>query len=139
MDKKIYRLLIRSLDDKLSDRKKRQLNNYMSDLPELQKERKIFLKMRDLISEQDYESDNLFVKKVLSKINALTNEKIITVSFNNLLYDSFKKIAYSGIAATILLLIITYFSQGTLNPFSFLNPSGIFQEPDLLSYALLNF
>ncbi|MCK4407915.1 MAG: hypothetical protein KAV44_09585 [Bacteroidales bacterium] len=136
---KIYRLLIRSLDNKLSAKKQRRLNNYLSALPELQKERKIFVKIRDLIREQDYEPDNLFIKKVLSKIDAFKNEKIITVSFDNLLYDSFKKVAYSGIAATILLMLITYFSQGSLNPFSFLNPSGIFREPDLLSYALLNF
>ncbi len=139
MNKKIYRLLIRSLDNKLSAKKQRRLNNYLSALPELQKERKIFLKMRDLIREQDYEPDNLFVKKVLRKIDVIKNEKIITASFDNLLYDSFKKLAYSGIAATILLMIITYFSQGSLNPFSFLNTSEIFQEPDLLSYALLNF
>ena len=138
MNKKIYRLLIRSLDDKLSAKKQRRLNNYLSALPELQKERKIFLKMRDLIREQDYEPDNLFVKKVLSKISALKNENIITVNFDNLLYDSFKKVAYSGIAATILLMIITYVSQGTLNPFSFLNPSYISQQPDFLSYLLLN-
>ena len=138
MKKKIYRLLIRSLDNKLSVKKQRRLNNYLSALPELQKERKIFLKMRDLIIEQDYKPDNLFVKKVLSKIDAFKNEKIITVSFDNLLYNSFKKVALSGVAATILLMIITYFSQGSLNPFSFLNTSGIFQEPDFLSYFLLN-
>ena len=139
MKKKIYRLLIRSLDNKLSAKKQRRLNNYLSALPELQKERKIFLKMRDLIIEQDYKPDNLFVKKVLSKIDAFKNEKIITVSFDNLLYNSFKKVALSGVAATILLLIITYFSQGTLNPFSFFSTSNIFQQPDILFYALLNY
>ncbi len=75
----------------------------------------------------------------MSEIDTLKNEKIIAVNFDNLLYNSFKKVALSGIAATILLLIITYLTQGTLNPFSFLNASEIFQKPDFLSCALLNF
>jgi len=139
MNKRIYRLLIRSLDDKLSEKKQRRLNNYLSSLLELQKEKRYLLKIRKLIIEKDYKPDNLFVKKVLSKISALENEEIITVSFNNLLYDLFKKVVITGGAAIVLLMIITCFSQGSLNPFSFLNTSGIFQEPDFLSCALLNF
>ena len=139
MKKKIYRLLIRSLDNELSANKQRRLNAYLSALPELQKERKIFLKMRDLIIEQDYKPDNLFIKKILNKIDALKNEKTITVNFDSLLINSFKKVALSGVAATILLMIITYFSQGTLNPFSFISTSNILQQPDILFYALLNY
>ena len=139
MKKKIYGLLIRSLDDKLSDKKQRRLNNYLSVLPELQKERKNLLKIRDLIIAQNYKQDKLFVKEVLSKINALKNEKIITVNFNSILYNSFKKVALSGVAAIILLMIITCFSQDSLNPFSFLKTTELFNEFDLITYALLSF
>ena len=122
MDKKICRLLIRSLDDKLSDRKQRRLNHYLSALPELQKERKIFLKMRDLIKEQEYKLFPFFAEKVMNKIFQLKKRQQKYIDFTDLFLFTFKRVSFSGFAIFLMLLAGFYLSEGSLS-FNLFNES----------------
>lgn len=122
MDKKKYRLLIRSLDDKLSDRKQRRLNNYLSALPELQKEKRISLKIRNFIKEQEYSLFPFFAEKVMNKIIQLKKGQQEYIDFANLFLLTFKRVSFSGFAISLLLLAGFYLSEGSLS-FNFLNES----------------
>ncbi len=122
MDKKIYRLLIRSLDDKLSDRKQRRLNNYLSALPELQKEKKISLKIRNFIKEQEYCLFPFFAEKVMNKIIQLKKRQKEYIDFTNLFLFTFKRISFSGFAIFLILLAGFYLSEGSLS-FNLFNES----------------
>ncbi|MCD4682149.1 MAG: hypothetical protein K8R86_02595 [Bacteroidales bacterium] len=115
MDKKIYRLLIRSLDDKLSDKKQRRLNNYLSALPELQKERKIFLKIRKSMKEQEYKLFPFFAEKVMNKIIQLKKKQKEYINFANLFLLTFKRVSFSGFAIFLMLLAGFYLSEGSLS------------------------
>ncbi len=122
MDKKIYRLLLRSLDDKLSDRKQRRLNNYLSASPELQKEKKISLKIRNSIKEQECKLFPFFAEKVMNKIIQLKKRQKEYMDFANLFLFTFKRISFSGFAIFLMLLAGFYLSEGSLS-FNFLNES----------------
>ena len=115
MDKKIYRLLIRSLDDKLSDRKKRRLNNYLSASPELQKEKIISLKIRNFIKEQEYSLFPFFAEKVMNKIIQLKKRQKEYIDFANQFLFTFKRISFSGFAIFLMLLAGFYLSEGSLS------------------------
>lgn len=125
MDKKIYRLLIRSLDDKLSAKKQRRLNNYLFASPEMQKEKEHLLKIRNFIKGQEYKPFTFFAEKVMNKIIQLKKKQKEYIDFGNLFLFTFKRLSFSGLTIFLMLLAGFYLSEGSLS-FNLFNGSFYF-------------
>lgn len=115
MDRKIHRLLIRSFDGKLSDGKQRRLNNCLSASPELQKERKIFLKIRNFIKKQEHVQVPFLPEKVINKIIQLKKKQQEYMDFTDMFLFMFKRASFSGLAVFLMLLVGFYLSEGSLS------------------------
>lgn len=115
MDKKIYRLLIKSMDDDLPEKEKQKLDIALIASQELQKEKKYLLKIRNLIKEQEYKLFPFFAEKVMNKIIQLKKRQQEYIDFTNLFLFTFKRVSFSGVAISLLLLAGFYLSEGSLS------------------------
>ena len=122
MDKKIYRLLIKSMDDKLTEIEKQKLDIALNDSPELQKEKKYLLKIRNSMKEQEYKLFPFFDEKVMNKIFQLKKKQKEYIDFTNLFLLTFKRVSFSGFAIFLILLVGFYLSEGSLS-FNLFNES----------------
>ena len=122
MDKRIYRLLIKSMNEKLAEKEKQKLDIALVASQELQKEKKYLLIIRNSIKEQEYKLFPFFAEKVMNKIIQLKKRQQEYIDFATLFLFTFKRVSFSGFATSLLLLAGFYLSEGSLS-FNFLSES----------------
>ena len=122
MDKKLYKLLIKSMDEKLADKEKQKLDIALDNSPELKREKKSLMKIRNLIKEQEYKLFPFFAEKVMNKIIQLKKKQKEYLDFANLFLFTFKRVSFTGFAIFFMLLAGFYLSEGSLS-FNFFNES----------------
>jgi hypothetical protein len=107
MDKRILKLLYRSFDSNLRDKKRQQLTDALKKSQELQKEKERIFSMRQAVSESARQSFlPLFAERVMSQLNSVeTKEKTLVASF-----EAFRAIfkRFALIAFLILIGLVSY-------------------------------
>jgi len=106
-NKKIQRLLYKSLDTPLSAEESKTLNNELQNSVELREQHFQILNIRKAIGENaDTSFKILFEERLFDKLNKLPNRKPLFNVGVDSLTTSFRKIAFSAII--ILILLISY-------------------------------
>ena len=103
------------MDDDLPEKEKQKLDIALIASQELQKEKKYLLKIRNLIKEQEYKLFPFFAEKVMNKIIQLKKRQQEYIDFTNLFLFTFKRVSFSGVAISLLLLAGFYLSEGSLS------------------------
>ncbi len=107
--KKLRKLLIRSLDEPLGNKDRQLLSEGLEASRELQKEKQEILKLREDLGTVKADFSGGFEQKVM---NAIRQEKNPAGNFEIL--PIFRTVAFSGIAAILIVLIGVYFADGSL-------------------------
>ncbi len=107
MEDKIVELLIRSFDKTLSASEQEQLDISLIESAELQTEREQLLKVRELLGQQNYSFSAGFFTKVMAKVRK--------PDFVHVLIPLYRRIAFAGTAAILLLLALNYHLQESLS------------------------
>ncbi len=103
------------MDNKLAEKEKQKLDIALNDSPELQKEKKYLLKIRNSMKEQEYKLFPFFDEKVMNKIFQLKKKQKEYIDFTNLFLLTFKRVSFSGFAIFLILLVGFYLSEGSLS------------------------
>jgi hypothetical protein len=132
-NQKIMNLLIRSLDEELKPSERETLNKAISGSDHLRKEKEKLVKMRKLVGSVDYQFKHGFSDRVMGRLRHRKNG--LDFSFGKDLSRIFTRVAISGVAAILILLITIYITTGS---FSFNSLSGIqgYNEDNVISYLL---
>lgn len=112
-DKRKYDLLYASFDRKLTVGERALLNDRLAADPILRKEKLEIEKIRNRMKGTSFHFKAGFAERVLSKIKDTV--PVIEMDFSIQLVSLFKKIALTGVAAIIILLITIYLTAGSLN------------------------
>lgn len=107
--KKLRNLLVRSFEEPLGNKDLQLLNTGLKASEELQNEKQELLKLREDLKAAEADFSNDFEQKVM---NALREEKNTAEIFEIL--PVFRTVAFSGIAAILIVLISVYFADGSL-------------------------
>jgi hypothetical protein len=99
MDKENLQLLKASFDRELSEAENEKLENALRHDRDLQEEAKTLQKLRDLMEEDDNSFSPFFTEKVMNRIEILEN---------NGFGFAFSRIAIPGLAAAVILLLISF-------------------------------
>jgi len=138
MDKKMLKLLVRSLDDDLSKEEKKQLEIAIEKSENLRKEKEKLLKLKALVEKQEYKFKPFFAGRVMNKIEQQKDKKVIFPDFLNGFSVAFKRVVLSGAAAILLLIFSIYFSEGSFSFNSLLGVDSLSNE-NLVTYLLFDF
>lgn len=125
-----YNLLKKSFDEDLSDEEKRILSEALQNSNELRKQKDELVKIRSLLSDQDYSFGASFTDSVMSQINASEQPE----SDNPIMF-AFNRIALPGLAAAIILLLITILGNNSSTLDAILGIESL--QPQYLSEFLL--
>lgn len=115
-----YNLLLKSLDESLTDAEEVQLEKALADSEELNKEKETLLKMRAMLSDQQiaYHFNPSFEEQVMAKIRA---EKAppkkanqTDIDFITALILSFQRLAVPSFGLICVLLVYVYLTADTL-------------------------
>lgn len=107
----IKEILRKSFDTELSIEEQELLENTMQTSEELQNEKASLLKMRSLFAKTSFSFSDSFMDDVVEKSGIESNEQQHLIQF----FQIFKRIAITGAAAIIALLISIYVIDGTLS------------------------
>ena len=134
-NQKMLNLLVRSMDRELTQQEWELLENALSESDQLRKEKERLVKMRDLIGSGDYQFKHGFANRVLNRLDRPRNGFGIEFSFVKDLNRVFARVAISGIAAIIILLISIYLTTGSVSLDS-LSGTESYSEDNVISYLL---
>lgn len=132
---KLLDLLIKSLDSDLSDEDQKKLEKALADLEILREEKKRLLRMRKLLVDQDLQFSENFSQRVMSRINQEKRSRIVEFNFIRDLNRIFLRVAISGVAAIIILLLSIYLTAGSFSLDS-LSGTETYSEENIISYLL---
>jgi hypothetical protein len=127
--RKLKKLLVRSLEEPLGNKDQQLLDAGLESSAELQKEKLEILKLRKNLSTIEAGFSKNFEQKVM---NAIRMEKSLTSNFEIL--PIFRAVAFSGIAAILIVLIGVYFADGSLNFDSIMGISRYAPDLGLLAF-----
>ena len=133
MDKILLQLLQRSYNEELSPAEKEKLEKALSNDSELGEEKKKLDIIRKVLSEEKFTFGAYFAENVMTRIE--TEEK--AEQGNSFLY-AFNRIALPGLAAAIILLLFTVFSNGSLSLESIMGIESM-QTEYLSEFLLFNY
>jgi len=106
-DKKILKLLYRSLDGDLKDKDQKKLDEALEKSEDLRKEKKRVLAQRQAVADSAGQSFGpFFAERVINQIEGLEQEKNGWEAFYESLMAAFRKVAI--VSAVVLLLLISY-------------------------------
>jgi len=120
-------LLIRSFDEPLLPEEEKQLKEALNQSEELRKEKNELEAVRTLMSDYSPSLGDGFSKTVLDRIEAMADDSN--------LYHLFKRFAFGGVAAILVLLISVYFTDGNLSTDSLLGLSDLSADNILLALS----
>ncbi len=112
----IKEILLKSFDAELTPQERELLDEALQHSEELRKEKQEIEQMRTFFSGQDTSFESGFADRVMERLE--TPAKTIEM------YSIFKRVAITGIAAIIALLIAIYFIDGSLTLNAVLGISG---------------
>ena len=135
MDKKIlYNLLLRSLDETLTESEQQQLQEGLSASAELRAEKEKLLKMRAMLSNQAkaYDFKPFFEGRVMEKIRTqkapFNQTASSSADFLTALIWSFQRMAVPSFALICIMLIYVYSTADTLSLQAIMGISDIAPE-----------
>ena len=128
-------LLIRSLDDDVNQNEKDILEKALSESDHLRKEKEKLLKMRALIGKGEYQFSYGFADRVLNRLDHKSNHNGIEFGFVKDLNRIFTRVAITGIAAILILLLSIYITTGSVSLDS-LSGTHEYSEDNVISYLL---
>lgn len=108
--KKLRKLLVRSFEGTLGSKDQQLLNAGLETSEELKKEKQEILSLRKKLSHVKADFSGGFEQNVM---NIIRKEKNPVTTFEIL--PVFRAVAFSGIAAILIVLIGVYFADGSLN------------------------
>lgn len=106
MDEYMLKLLQDSFDRDLDKHESQQLSKALRDDPKLKQEAARLQKIRDLLDRQEYTFGLYFTEKVMSRIDT---------EGETALMHAFNRIALPGLAAAVILLLISLWGGDTLS------------------------
>ena len=135
MDKnRKYELLYASFDRVLSPEEKYFLEEALKEDPMLRKEKEEITEIRTNLKAASFRFKPGFSNRVLEKIREEGN-RVIEMDVPSQLFSLFRKVAITGVAAIIILLLSIYLTSGSLNKSSVLGVDS-FSDDNLVSYLL---
>ena len=114
VEKEDYNLLLRSFDEDLDKVQAGKLTEALNASTELQAERDKIMAIRNLIASRKASFKPGFTKRVLNRIREENFPEVISPDFNQTFFNVFKKVALTGVAAIVILLLSIYFSSSKL-------------------------
>ncbi len=107
IDKKVLKLLYRSLDGDLRDKDQKKLDEALEKSEELRKEKERVLKQRQAVAECTGQSFSpFFAERVVHRIEGLGQKKNGLEAFYESFMAAFRKVAV--VSAVVLVLLISY-------------------------------
>ncbi len=131
MNKEAYELLIRSLDQQLSQEEQHRLDAALRDSVELQQEKERLVKMREALGNLEYQFAPFFAGKVMHKIQQLERGEPRTM---NSWGKAFQQIAIPSLAVLLLLIVVTWLTEGSISLEAMTGISQLYQEDVLAQY-----
>jgi len=128
----IKEILLKSFDTELTPQERKMLDGALQHSEELRQKKQEIEQMRALLAGQESSFESGFANRVMEQIETKTAAPSKTVE----MYSIFKRIAITGIAAIIALLIAIYFIDGSLNMDSVFGLSQY--SPDGAELSVLN-
>lgn len=117
MKRKMMRMMQKSFDNELSNKELKEFQRSCENHPELVLELKETEKLNHLLSKQQFSYSSFFAEKVMRRIESLEQ----TTAGQAIIY-AFYRIALPGLAAAIILVMISLFNNGYV---SFDSVSGL--------------
>ena len=105
----LKKLLLRSYDDELSLREKETLEKGLLESQELRDEKTTIESMRKMFGNVSPEFEAGFSNRVMQKLETVKSKTSLPI------YSIFKRVALSGAAAIVALLISIYYTDGSLS------------------------
>lgn len=135
-DQHFFDLLMRSLDGDLDDKDRVMLEKALSQSEELRKEKEKLIRLRELVGSGDYQFKYGFTDRVMNRVTTSKNGKSIEFIFTRDLNRIFRRVAITGVAAIILLLLSIYLTTGSVSLDS-LSGAESYSEDNVISYLLI--
>lgn len=132
----LFDLLMRSLDGDLDERDRTMLEKALSESEELRREKEKLVRLRELIGSGDYQFQYGFTDRVMNRLTKSKNGKSIEFNFARDLNRIFMRVAITGVAAIILLLLSIYLTTGSVSIDS-LSGAESYSEDNVISYLLI--
>ena len=116
MNEEILKLLIRSLDEKLSEEDERKLSDALKNSEGFLLEKQRLLKLRNDISESAVNSfEPFFAEKVMNKIESAQKPGTSVNHIDRIFYYVFRRFAVIGAAAVLLFIVYNFILTGQIS------------------------
>jgi len=129
-----YNLLLRSFDEDLDIDQAAKLKEALNSSKELQAEQEKLLAIRNMISSRKASFKPGFKDRVLNRIREENKPQVIIPDFNQTFFSVFKKVAITGVAAIVILLLSIYYSSSRLGVDTIVGDP--YSDESLVSYLL---
>ena len=136
LDQHLLDLLMRSLDGDLDDTDRTMLEKALSESEELRKEKNKLIRLRELVGSGDSQFKHGCTDRVMNRLTKSKNGKSIEFNFARDLNRIFMRVAITGVAAIILLLLSIYLTTGSVSLDS-LSGAEYYSEDNVISYLLI--
>lgn len=130
VDKELYELLLRSLDEPLPSEEADRLNTALAESEALRAERDELLKLRNTLQKTPYQFKPFFPSRVMQKIEQLD----AIPSISDYWLWAFRRVALPGLAILLLLFLFTWVENGSMSWEALTGVSAFEQEELLTEY-----
>ena len=127
--RKLRKLLYRSFEERLGNKEQQLLETGLNTFDELQKENQDIIELRENLSNVKTNFSSGFEQNVM---HLIAQEKTLVTTFE--IYPIFRAVAFSGIAAILIVLVGVYFADGSLNFDSIMGISRYAPDLGLLAF-----
>jgi len=107
--KDLKKLLLRSYDEELSSTEKEALEKGLAESQDLRNEKTTIESIRKMFGSVSPEFEAGFSERVMQKVETIESKNSLPI------YSIFKRVALSGAAAIVALLISIYYTDGSLS------------------------
>ena len=130
VEKELYELLLRSMDEPLSPEEAERLNQALTESELLRSRRDELLKLRNTLQHSSYQFKPFFPARVMHKIEQLE----VSSSFSDYWLRAFRSVALPGLAILLLLFLFTWMKDGSMSWEALTGVSAFEQEELLTEY-----
>jgi len=131
MNKELYQLLLQSLDGSLTPEEQKRLDEGLRNHEALRQEKVVLERIREELGDTKYHFDPFFAGKVMNRIEQMEKG---TQSWGNGWIAAFRQVALPGLAVLILLLVVTWLTEGSISLEAMTGISDLYQEDVLAQY-----
>ncbi len=135
VEKEKLNLLLRSFDEELDADQAAKLKEALKSSG-MQAERDEILAVRNLIASRKSSFKPGFKDRVLNRIREEGHLQVINTDFNHIFFNVFKKVALTGVAAIVILLLSIYLSGHKPGVDTIVGDTN--SDDNLVSYLLLD-